>query len=299
MSKTLCLGTALWGWSVTKAEAFSMLDAFYSYGGRHVDTAANYPINSNDADFGKSSLFLSEWCRAHEVNDLKIIFKAGSLSNQNTPQNDLTYNHLRHQLGEAKRRFGKNIDTLMIHWDDRSDASLIGESCRIINDLKHENCGFGLSGIKNPELYYPYLAKSSPLNLDIELKFNFVNRNLPHYSSLTSLAPRMWAYGISVNGLKLNQKDYRRDSYVSIARDRNFHQTILTEELKTALTETLDRNPKFESIYHIALAFSERTPELFGYLIGPSSLKQLTDIFEFLKNLNLKQVDLTPLLRER
>ncbi|NJK72389.1 MAG: hypothetical protein HC926_03385 [Synechococcaceae cyanobacterium SM2_3_60] len=81
MSKQIGLGTAMWGWSVDQATAFEILDCFYGAGYRWVDTAMNYPINGNPADFRRSVQMLAAWCRDREVSDLQIICKVGSLSN--------------------------------------------------------------------------------------------------------------------------------------------------------------------------------------------------------------------------
>jgi aryl-alcohol dehydrogenase-like predicted oxidoreductase len=115
--KELCLGTAMWGWSIDRGTAFSMLDYFYSVGGRHVDTANNYPLNENSCDYRKSPLFLSEWCKTRKVDDLKITYKIGSLSNINSPKNNLSPNHLNSQVSWAKDHFGENLSCIMIHWD--------------------------------------------------------------------------------------------------------------------------------------------------------------------------------------
>jgi len=41
------LGTAMWGWTVSRPVCFDLLDTFYAAGFRQIDAAVNYPINKN------------------------------------------------------------------------------------------------------------------------------------------------------------------------------------------------------------------------------------------------------------
>ena len=79
--KDLILGTSLWGWTVKKKECFKILDTFYNNGYRWIDTATNYPINSDEKYFRYAENLIAEWIKNNDINDLKIISKIGSLNN--------------------------------------------------------------------------------------------------------------------------------------------------------------------------------------------------------------------------
>ena len=51
MINRLVLGTAKWGSEVDIDAAFSILNTFVNYGGTHIDTSTNYPINGIESDF--------------------------------------------------------------------------------------------------------------------------------------------------------------------------------------------------------------------------------------------------------
>ena len=63
IEKRLILGTALWGWGVSKKEAFLILDNFVENGGLYIDCATNYPINKNIIDYGLALLWIEEWIK--------------------------------------------------------------------------------------------------------------------------------------------------------------------------------------------------------------------------------------------
>lgn len=295
MSRKICLGTALWGWSVDKLTAFTILDEYYQQGGRYVDTANNYPLNSDPSVYQSSALFLSAWIQERNVSDLKIFFKVGSLSNQNTAQNDLSYDYLTQQITWAKDKFGLNLHSIMIHWDKRTSEQEIAETCKIVPDLVSSHIELGLSGIDHPNLYLKTLIKYNLDKINVQTKFNFINNGVKHYDSLSSLNLSFWAYGISISGLKLSESEYRDDSYVKIARASNYHENVLTENLKLKIQKILKKNSHIKSVYHLALAFSENAKSIDGYLVAPSSLSQMKDIFNFLRLNKTIPIDLSGL----
>jgi aryl-alcohol dehydrogenase-like predicted oxidoreductase len=80
-SKTLVLGTALWGWGVGRATAHQILDRYVALGGRIVDTAANYPINKRPEDFAMAANWIADWVDANGVEVLSILVKIGATDN--------------------------------------------------------------------------------------------------------------------------------------------------------------------------------------------------------------------------
>lgn len=293
--KEMALGTALWGWSVEKTTAFQILDFYYQNGGRFVDTANNYPLNGNSQDYQKSALFVSEWIRVNGIRDLKVFFKVGSLSNKNTPANDLSLDFLGSQTARAQEQFGPNLDTVMIHWDDRAPGEDIAETTEFLQSVAAQGYGIGLSGIKNPSNYIGLLCGGSIQNLNIQIKYNFLDSSLDDYKALDRFHPKFWAYGIGVSGLKLSEEAYTPRSYVRLARNGSYHKSILTKPVRQKIEETLKRNRQLKSIYHIALAFSERSTQINGYLIAPTTIDQLKDISDFKEKCRPEQLDLSAL----
>lgn len=280
--KSICLGSAMWGWSVDKEEAFKLLDRFYSHGGRYVDTARNYPINGKAEDFLLSSKIISEWCKTHSITDLRIIHKIGSLRNENTPDNDLSKSSLYEHRDEALKLYGENLHCLMIHWDNRTDsANEIRETCDFLIETRdHYRIVPGLSGIKNVPAYQKNLS-SMMQDVVIEAKNNLLHDGVSHYRNLLNLGAKIFAYGISVSGLKLDKSEYHKRSYVSLSRGSDYHDKYFTDELKSEYDRMKENYPFIRNFYHASIVFTELNKDLYGYLIGPSSLKQLNDIIDF------------------
>jgi len=291
--KELCLGTAMWGWSIDKGTAFSILDCFYAGGGRHVDTANNYPLNGKIHDYRASPIFLAEWCRSRGVKDLKITYKVGTTSNKYSPLIDLSLSNLGDQIMWAKDCFHENLYCIMLHWDNRADLALINDTLQILELLDEEGLNFGLSGIGHPDTYRVALENKKVRQLNIQVKHNFIYSDIEKYKELTCYTPQLWAYGISVSGIKLSVKEYNDNSYVSLVRGAGYHEKVLTDSLREALYKSIDINVGIENIYHIAIAYSEYEKRLQGYLVAPSKLEQMQDILKFINNIDMEQVDLT------
>jgi len=93
-----------------------------------------------------------------------------------------------------------------------------------------------------------------------------------------SLHYNIWAYGISVSGLKLNESEYKSNSYVNLVRGADYHKIYMTEKLYSKLKAIIDTNIDVKNLYHIAMSFVERNKDIFGYIVSPSSLQQMIDI---------------------
>jgi aryl-alcohol dehydrogenase-like predicted oxidoreductase len=290
--KNICLGTAMWGWSVEQSTVFAILDSFYEFGGRYIDTANNYPLNGNASDYRKSPLFLSQWCHSRKVSDLKITCKIGSVSNSNTPNNDLTPDYLQKQVKYYMDLFNDNFYCAMLHWDNRSDINEIEGSLLGLDILSQYNIELGLSGISHPSIYADLLLKRMPRSINIQVKHNFLHSGLENFQSLSSFSPKIWAYGISASGLKLSPQEYNSKSYVSLVRGKNYHNEMLNENIKAALKKCIATNHFLENIYHLSIAFAEQEEQLFGYLVAPTKLEQMQDILRFVEQLSVNSIDL-------
>jgi aryl-alcohol dehydrogenase-like predicted oxidoreductase len=278
--KKICLGSAMWGWSVSKTEAFKILDLFYLAGGRYIDTAFNYPINNRAQDLSLAGGFLQEWTELNGVSDLSIIYKAGSLFNDGSNQYDLSANRLLQDFEERRIRFGTNLACFMVHWDDRSEASQIEKTCDALRDIGLKGVALGLSGIKSPDCYYSPLSRLAA-DIYIEAKFSFLENSFDSYRNFLRDGAKSFAYGISGSGLKLDRSNYRKNSYVSLVRDSNYHDSKLTPEVRRRIEKVLDCNPKLKTLYHLGMAFAEVSDFLYGYIVAPSSVDQMKDILEF------------------
>lgn len=282
MQKKLILGTALWGWTVDKKTCFNLLDTFYKRGFRSIDTAKNYPINGNSDQFQFAEKAIAEWTKVNMISDLDLICKIGSISNEMVSKNKLSRDYIDSEIDRLKDFFGSNLNTIMIHWDNRSDQEEITDSLSVIQDSQLQ---VGLSGIAYPGIYSEVFNNIAFTDkLIIEIKYNFIQRSsLLHYSPLQNYSPRFYAYGISVSGLKMNKREYKQDSYVQLVRAKNYHKNYMTEETKNHLEELFVKYPYAHNIYDLAVIFSEACPALSGYIVGPNSLERLIDIFKTIK----------------
>ena len=211
---TLLLGTAQFGWTTERKVAFELLDAFYESGFRQIDSATNYPINKNANDFRAAELILQEWLRTHGIKDMRVMMKIGSLNNLRTPDCNLSRSFLLMSLENYRNQFRENLDTLMIHWDNRDNISQISETLYTLNAIQKEGFSVGISGIKNPELYAEANQKYD-LDFYIQIKNNILQSDFERYSSFFK-NKKYIAYGINAGGLKLNTSEYSEKSTLAI-----------------------------------------------------------------------------------
>ena len=177
----LLLGSALWGWTINKTTVFQLLDYFYQQGFRQVDAATNYPINKNPMDFRRSEQILKEWIQVNGIQDLEIIIKVGSLNNMGGSENNLSKSFLLMNLDSYRAKFGSNLKTFMIHWDNRRDRSAIEESLQALDYAQKQKLSVGLSGVKYPEVYYE-LNQERRLNFVIQIKHNLLKSDYERYA---------------------------------------------------------------------------------------------------------------------
>ena len=288
--KPVCLGSAMWGWSVNESTAFELLDYFYDKGGRYVDSALNYPINNKPEDYGAASLIIGKWLKKNNVHDLKLMMKVGSLNNDNSPNNDLTPEALEKPVAQLIEVFGDNLYSLMIHWDNRDIQGDISNSLQYLQGVCEQiNCRLGLSGVRYIDQYKSALLATEIKALDIQVKSNFLYQGetyyLPISEALVNYDIRIWGYGISGSGLKLDASEYKKDSYVSLVRSTDYHKKMLSVEQIKCMKTFIEQTPHVNNIYHISILIAENNPSLYGYMISPSKVSQLSDSINFRKNI--------------
>ncbi len=294
----LILGTAMWGWTTSPAMAMTLLDQFYAAGGRAVDTATNYPINKNPADFRQAERLLADWIRAHGINDLALTVKVGSINNLRTPDNNLSKSFLLLNLDQYQALFGSNLRTFMLHWDNRDDEAGIRETLEALALAAARGLQPGLSGIRFPEIYHR-LNQAADLGLDfyIQIKHNLLQSDYSRYHYFHGQR-RFVAYGINAGGVKLNPADYGPAASL-IARGGQAAQPLpLLDELQQWLAAKAagERRVLPGNMNQLGMLYACYQPDMAAIVIGPSSPGQLAETLAWATA--LQHTDYSDLYRE-
>jgi len=310
MIKTLMLGTAQWGWTVSQSEAFQLLDAWLGAGFRHIDCATNYPINRNAADFRAAEKILHEYTLAHGLHELCLTMKIGSLDNLRSPEINLAPSFVQMMTEEYLRIFGANLSCTMFHWDNRDQVGEVCASLEALNRLQQEH-GIrpGLSGIAHPEVYAAANAALG-LSFEIQVKHNILQSDFERYAPLSALAAgdgghhaitpsplsaisagddghhAIFAYGLNAGGVKL-EATYPSESTFLARGGQPEKVAALLEKTRALLPHwnTAFVRPPVKTMNHIGLIFAGLHPRLNGILLGVSSVAQLRETLDFWRNL--------------
>lgn len=287
--KVLSLGTAQWGWNVPRQQAFRLLDAWIESGHTRIDCATNYPINRRRTDFRAAELLLQEYVQAHGLRgELQITMKIGSLDNMRTPDINLSPSFIWMMGAEYARLFGSNLSTLMLHWDNRSDAADIAPTLEALTETARRYALHpGLSGILYPHVYAPLLEQYASEIFDIQLKHNIFHSDLPRYAPLYSHPHRFHAYGLNAGGVQLDG-DYRLESTFVVRGGQADSVEEGLQRLRAALP-TWNRHrhrPAIKGFAQIALIHALYHTRLHGIVIGVSQTDQLKYTFDFVQALS-------------
>lgn len=290
MNKTLLLGTAQWGWTVSRNEAFQLLDALLATGRRTVDCATNYPINRNPADFRAAEKILHEYIQAHGLQDLRLTLKIGSLDNMRSPEVNLNPSFIQMMAEEYLRLFGENISCVMLHWDNRAESPAIRASLEALQRLQIE-AGIrpGLSGIAHPDAYAEANAELQ-LSFDIQVKHNVLQSDLARYAPLLDSGAgqhTVFAYGINAGGIKLASEYPPNSTFLARGgQDAPFAPKL--EKLSAMLPDwnTAFVRPPVMTMNHLGLIYAGLHPSVNGLLLGVSSVAQLRETLDFWRNLD-------------
>lgn len=283
---TLILGTAQWGWNVPRDDAFRLLDAWLAAGFREIDTATNYPINKQAADFRAAEHILCEYLDAHGINDAQVTMKVGSLNNMRTPEINLSPSFILMMADEYRRLLGDNLRGLMLHWDNRDELQAIRATLNALA-ICQEEFGLrpGLSGIARPDLY---AAANTELGLsfDIEIKHNIFHSDYERYSPFHQAQHRFLAYGINAGGIKL-EGPYPAASTL-LARGGDPEKLAGQIERLRALLPRLNTafvRPPVLTMNHAGLIHAGLHPAIGGIILGVSTVAQLKETLDFWRNL--------------
>lgn len=284
MNKEICLGTAMWGWSVNENVAFNILDRFYDFGGRYIDTAYNYPINGDESKILYSAKLVSRWKKKLGVDDLNIMFKIGSVSNKKTNEIDLSDDNLSKMSILASELFENSLYSLMIHWDNRDGISEIYDTLAYLSGVcEHNRIRLGLSGIKHIEIYSKLINKLSFKQIDQQVKNSFIPDHVENLTKMEKVDFRLWAYGICGSGLKMSTDEYRRDSYVKLVRMGDYHNNAFPDDLRKNIEDYISQSNIVDNLYQYSMLQKELDEKYFGYLVSPSRICQLEQIISFKK----------------
>jgi aryl-alcohol dehydrogenase-like predicted oxidoreductase len=297
MTHDFLLGTAQWGWTVTRDEAFRQLDAWLAAGMRRVDGATNYPINKNPGDFRAAERILHDYLAANPNAPLDITMKVGSLDNMRSPESNLSPSFILMMAGEYRRLFGRNLQTLMVHWDKRDDEKAVRATLEALLAVQNEE-GIkpGLSGIDHPELYARANADYG-LTFDIQVKHNIIHSDVARYAPLHHKGHRFFAYGINAGGLKL--QGLYGDNSTLVARGGNPEKVMeAVEKIRSRLKDwnLAFVRPPIQNMAQIGLLYTLGHPNLNGAVVGCSSASQLTQTLDIIRD--LQTYDYTDIYRD-
>lgn len=290
INKNLILGTALWGWAISKKEAFSILDKYVELGGRYIDCATNYPINKNINDYGLALKWIKEWIKINKIN-LFIIVKVGSVDNLGSPSYDLSRNHILTIYDNIFQSFGESLGCISVHWDNRNDTKdfeLVQETVYGLKELKDKGLSIGLSGIKNPELYFRAMPELS-MDWIIQCKENFLTEDSRLKYQQFFPNAQYYAYGINMGGLKISENEQA----VSAKIRKIIYPNRLKDILVNGLSDGLIQGFGLENINDLNTAFIFLNPIYSGIIIGPRTEEQMSLTFKSwqkLINLNLSEL---------
>lgn len=274
---SLVLGTALWGWTVSRKMAFDLLEEFYDAGGRAIDTAVNYPINKVPGDFGASLALLEQWCCAHGVTDLQVTLKVGSIKNDATAANDLSAPALTATLDRPRQVLDSNLAVIMVHWDNRYDPATIDETLDVLRSVRWEGFDIGLSGIRHPEMYHRQAPDLADI-WQIQIKHNLLSDEAYRHYNLFHGVRRFYAYGINAGGISFGKKHTETSS-------RTVRGLLGDNDLSPfrAFIEALPPDSPLvpESFNQLSMLYTHNSPDMAGLIIGPSRVSQLKESLVF------------------
>lgn len=281
----LILGTAQWGWTVSRREAFGLLDAWLAAGFREIDAATNYPINKNPADFRAAEKILCEYVETHGLRDLSVTMKIGALDNLRSPDANLSPSFVLMMAAEYRRLLGDNLHGLMLHWDNRDDETAIRATLGALA-LAQEEFGLqpGLSGIAYPQIYARANADFG-LCFDIELKHNVLQSDFERYTAFHSGGHRLLAYGINAGGMKLDGPYPAGSTFVARGGtpEKAAEKLDLIRDLLPQFNTAFVR-PPLRTLNHLGLICAGLHPHIGGIILGVASAAQLRETLDFWRN---------------
>ncbi len=287
--KPLILGTALWGWGVTRNEAYALLEHYLEKGGDLVDTATNYPINKCKEDMGLAIKWLADWKAAHQNAQFSLIVKIGSKNNLGVSEVDLTPSNIIKTTNRMRDVFADALSCVSIHWDNRgdspSDQNAINETVETMAKVRETGLDIGLSGIKHPALY----LQSNPVLANdwiIQVKENFLTKSARLSYEKCFPSTRYFAYGINMGGV--TTEALKSDSSINLRAIKT--ELSLIERIKSFVELNHGIQPYPATLNELSLAFACFNPSLAGVIIGPRNVTQLLTTLDYWRQLNQSEI---------
>jgi len=276
------LGTAMWGWTVSKSEAFRLLNVFEEWGGVIIDSATNYPINGEQTSNGEALKWISEWFASNPQTKLKVLIKIGSTDNSGSSESDLSKSRLLNEMARQINNFGPtSLLGLGIHWDNRPDksGSLSGmvESLEAMREIANSGLEIGISGIRRPDLYRQ-LAPDLAAKWIIQVKENVLDSSTRQKYTQIFPHSRILAYGMNMGGVRLEPGS--RQSPRVVASQSASPSTISKLERILAASQLNAVKPK--TFNELGLWHAMQQDTLDGVILGPSSQMQLMESIKFI-----------------
>lgn len=285
-SKTIVLGTALWGWGIDRSMAFEMLDEYAAAGGTLIDTATNYPINKDADSFKLAATWLSEWMTANTGAGVKAFVKIGSTNNLGDARALLTPSFIDLSAELWEGQFGDALGALAIHWDNRSNRDEIAATLESFRSLLRQGIDIGFSGVQRPDIYASE-AEDLLENWWIQVKDN--PQTHAARASYAKYFPdaRYLAYGINMGGVKLDENPGNDSSLTlrQISKPRD-----IVERIRGFIHSPHSIRPAPKSLNDFSLAACYFNPGLSGIIIGPRNTEQLRSSLEYWNKLGSQAV---------
>lgn len=116
----ICLGTAYFGTRIDRDTAFGVMDAYYEYGGRFIDTANNYAGWLPEGLGGDSERTIGAWMESRGVRDEIFIASKVGFGYRDVPQGT-TAALIQQACDKSLQNLGVDrIDLYYAHLDDRN-----------------------------------------------------------------------------------------------------------------------------------------------------------------------------------
>lgn len=130
ISSKILLGTAYFGDTISKDDAFCIMDKYCEMGGCHIDTARLY------AD-GVAEKVIGEWLRDRKPEGIFLSTKGGFPASDSTDVSRLSESDIRYDLEESLKAL--QLDSVEFYWLHRDDEKIpAGQIIDMMNKLCDE-----------------------------------------------------------------------------------------------------------------------------------------------------------------
>lgn len=279
-SKRLLLGSAMWGWSVERSEVFDLISTFTERGGIWIDTAVNYPINKEPADYGRAIQFISDWLCHSGRTETAILVKVGATENTGGDRSDLSPEGLWKEVTRLRGLLGGALRNISIHWDNRGDdahdRARINETLALFRAFLSEGIEIGFSGVKFPDLY----REGAPDLCDkwwIQVKENVLKAEARARYQAHFPGAKYLAYGINMGGFSFDQGEARGSAAL---RGLEFSADVVNE-VRKKMDAALKATPAPVTLHDFTLLSAYRAEGLAGVIVGPRTVSQLREVMDY------------------